>query len=127
MLTPNIRCFFGQIITINFAMIVASYYFLHRATLPFRVAAFVFYAVGMLALIALMIEQGDYQLEALAALAGIPAAQRSHVGDSVLALNQSGLHEATGIFLNASLWVFIAVAAYLPFWWRGDPDRKLLK
>ena len=39
---------FGQIITINFAMIVAIYYFLHRASLSFRCAAFGFYPIGML-------------------------------------------------------------------------------
>lgn len=115
---------FGQIITINFALIVANYYFLHRASLPFRAAAFVFYAIGMLTLMGLMIEQGNYKLEALNSLANLPAGHRSQMGDSVLALNQSGLHKATDIFLNASLWVLFVAAAYLLFWWRGDPERK---
>src|SRR5436305_15320298 len=55
---------FGQVITINFAMIVAIYYFLHRSPLLFRIAAFGFYAVGMLALVGLLLQQGNYKFEA---------------------------------------------------------------
>jgi hypothetical protein len=113
---------FGQIITINFGMIVAIYYFLHRSPLLFRVAAFVFYAIGMLALIGLMLQQGNYQLEAVAALAALPAEHRSLMANSVLVLNQSWLLRASDFFLNISLWVLFAVVAYLLFRWRGDPD-----
>ena len=114
---------FGEIITINFAMIVAIYYFLHRATLLFRIAAFGFYAIGMLALIGLLLEQGNYKLEALSALAGLPATQRSDMGNSILVLNGSWLAHATSFFLNAGLWVLFAVIAFLLFAWRGDPNR----
>jgi hypothetical protein len=115
---------YGEIITINFAMIVAIYYFLHRAPLLFRIAAFVFYAIGMLALIGLMLEQGNYKLEALAALTGLPPGSRSPIGDSILALNASWLAHATSFFLNAGLWVLFAVIAYLLYFWRGDPERR---
>lgn len=115
---------FGQIITINFAMIVAIYYFLHRSALLFRIAAFGFYAIGMLALIGLMLEQSNYKYQALLALRALPAARRAPVTDSLLALNQSWLAQTTGFFLNASLWVLFAVVAYLLFWWRGDPERR---
>jgi hypothetical protein len=113
---------FGQIITINFAMIVAIYYFLHRSPLLFRIAAFGFYMIGMLTLIGLMLEQGNYKIEALAALAALPTEHRSLMANSVLALNQSWLIRASAFFLNVSLWVLFAVVAYLLFWWRGDPD-----
>lgn len=113
---------FGQIITINFAMIVAIYYFLHRAGLLFRAAAFGFYAVGMLALIGLMLEQANYKAQALNALSALPT--RSRIGDSVIAIQQSWLSEATNFFLNASLWVLFAAVAYLLFWWRGDPEKR---
>ena len=113
---------FGQIITINFAMIVAIYYFLHRAGLLFRVAAFGFYAIGMLALIGLMLEQANYKAQALNALVAMP--NRSPLADSVVEIHQSWLSEATSFFLNASLWVLIAVIGYLLFGWRGDPDRR---
>lgn len=116
---------FGQIITINFAMIVAIYYFLHRSTLLFRIAAFGFYAIGMLALIGLMLEQSNYKYQALLALRALPVTKRSPVTDSLLAVNQSWLAQTTSFFLNSSLWVLFAVVAYLLFWWRGDPDRRI--
>ena len=113
---------FGQIITINFAMIVAIYYFLHRAPLLFRVAAFGFYAIGMLALIGLMLEQANYKNQALIALAALP--RPSRFSSSILALHQSWLSEVTSFFLNACLWVLFTVVAYLLFWWRGDPEGR---
>lgn len=115
---------FGEIITINFAMIVAIYYFLHRAPLLFRIAAFIFYTIGMLALVGLLLEQGNYKIEALAALASLPPASRSAIGDSILVLNASSLARTTALFLNAGLWVLYAVVAYLLFLWRGDPERS---
>lgn len=116
---------FGQIITINFAMIVAIYYFLHRSPLLFRIAAFGFYTIGMLALVGLMLEQSNYKYQALLALHRLPAAQRSSVTDSLIAVNESWLAQTTTVFLSASLWVLFAVIAYLLFWWRGDPERRL--
>ena len=114
---------FGQIITMNFAMIVAIYYFLHRATLLFRIAAFMFYAIGMFSLIGLMLQQANFKSEAVTALAAIPAGHRSQMANSVLDLHASWLMAASGIFLNVSLWVLFLVIAYLLFWWRGDPER----
>jgi hypothetical protein len=113
---------FGQIITINFAMIVAIYYFLHRSSLLFRIAAFGFYAIGMLALIGLLLEQANFKLQALIALRALPAGKRSQIADSILAVNQSWLAHATSFFLDASLWVLFAMIVYLLFWWRGDPE-----
>jgi hypothetical protein len=115
---------FGQIITINFAMIVAIYYFLHRAALLLRIAAFGFYAIGMLALIGLMLEQANLKMQALIALAALPPGQRSRFAESVLAIHRSWLFEASSFFLNASLWVLFAAVAYLLFWWRGDEEGR---
>ena len=115
---------FGEIITINFAMIVAIYYFLHRAPVLFRAAAFAFYAIGMLAMVGLMLEQANYKNQALIALAALPVRQRSPIADSILALHQSWLSQVTGFFLNASLWVLFAVVAYLLFAWKGDPEAR---
>lgn len=116
---------FGQLITINFAMIVAIYYFLHRSALLFRIAAFGFYAIGMLALIGLMLVQSNYKYQALLALRALPAAKRSPITDSLLAVDQSWVGQATTFFLSVSLWVLFAVVAYLLFWWRGDPERHI--
>ncbi len=115
---------FGQVITINFAMIVAIYYFLHRASLPFRIAAFGFYAVGMFAMIGLMLEQANFKSQALLALA---REQHSQFAASVLAIHQSQIFRGTALFLNMSLWVLFVVVAYLLFWWHGDRDRSSRK
>ena len=102
---------FGQIITINFGMIVAIYYFLHRASLAFRSAAFGFYAIGMLALIGLMLQQANFKAQALIALAALDRQQPSQFASSVVAINRSWLFEASSFFLNVSLWVlFLAVS-----------------
>jgi hypothetical protein len=105
-------------------MIVAIYYFLHRANLMFRIAAFTFYAIGMFSLIGLMLQQANFKVEAVAALAAIPPGRRSQMANSILDLHQSWLLTATSIFLNLSLWVLFLVIAYLLFWWRGDPERR---
>jgi hypothetical protein len=115
---------FAQIITINFAMIVAIYYFLHRAPLLFRIAAFGFYAIGMLALIGLMLEQANFKTAALKALATIPPPQRSKIAGALLDIQGSWLGRFTSLFLDISIWVLFVVVAYLLFVWRGDPDRQ---
>jgi hypothetical protein len=71
-----------------------------------------------------MLEQGNYKLEALSALAGLPPASRSAIGDSILVLNASSLAHTTALFLNIGLWVLFAVIAYLLFAWRGDPEKS---
>jgi len=115
---------FGEVITINFAMIIAIYYFLHRASLLFRVAAFGFYAIGMLTLAGLMLQQANFKAQALRALAALPPPARSQIGGSVLALHRSWLFQASSFFLNVSLWALLAAVAYLLFWWRGDPNKR---
>jgi len=115
---------FGEVITINFAMIVAIYYFLHRASLIFRVAAFGFYAIGMLAFVGLSLEQSNFKAQALIALAALPPGRHSALTDSILAMHRSWLFYATSFFLNASIWVLFAVIFYLLFLWRGDPETR---
>lgn len=116
---------FGQVISINFAMIVAIYYFLHRSPLLFRVAAFGFYAIGMLALFGMMLIQSNYKFQALAKLAALPPGKRSPIADSIVAIHQSWLGQASSFFLTASIVLLFVVIAYLLFWWGGDPERRV--
>lgn len=111
---------FGQVITINFAMIVAIFYFLHRTSLKLKLASFLFYTIGMLTLIGLMLQQANIKRLALEALAALPEVQRGPVGSGLLAVNDAWLFVASRLFLNGSLWVLFAVIAYLLFWWRGE-------
>ena len=111
---------FAQIITINFAMIVAIYYFLRNAGFRLRFAAFIFYLVGMLTLVGMMLQQANFKSLAIRELRGIPADQRSSVVDGFLALQNAWLFRAASFLQNLSLWLLIAVVGYLLFWW----DRK---
>jgi hypothetical protein len=111
---------FGQVITINFAMIVAIFYFLNRTSLKLKLASFLFYTIGMLTLIGLMLQQANMKRLALQALEALPETQRGAVGSGLLAINDDWLFVASRVFLNGSLWVLFAVIAYLLFWWRGD-------
>ena len=111
---------FGQIITITFAMVVAIYYFLHRARLPLKLAAFACYAIGMLSLIGLMLQQANFKGMAIRALEAMPPERLSSIGAGYLELRNSWLFVASGAFLNISLWVLFAVIGWLLFWWRGE-------
>ena len=111
---------FGQVISINFAMVVAIYYFLHRARTPLKLAAFACYSIGMLALIGLMLQQANFKALAIEALDAMPHDKLSHVSTGFLALHENLLFIATSAFLNAWLWVLIAVIAWLLFRRKGE-------
>lgn len=111
---------FAQVITINFAMVVAIYYFLHRAHLALKLAAFICYAIGMLALIGLMLQQANFKAFAIAALEAMPPNRLGSVSRSFLALRHNLLFTGTSLFLNCSLWVLFAVIAWLLFRWKGE-------
>lgn len=111
---------FAQVITINFAMVVAIYYFLHRARLPLRLAAFACYAIGMLSLIGLMLQQANFKQLAIDALEALPPEQLSSVSKGFLLLRHNLLFVGTGLFLNTALWILFAVIAWLLFRWKGE-------
>jgi hypothetical protein len=113
---------FGQIISINFAMVVAIWFFLHRARMTFRIAAFGFYLLGMLTFIGLMLVQANVKNTALAGLRAIPPGQRSQFSAHWLALQDEGLFHLVPLFQNASMWVLIAVTGYLLFFWKGASE-----
>ena len=118
---------YGNLITlavsINFAMIVGIWVFLHRARMAFRVAAFAFYLVGMLAVVGMLLIQANLKGQAILSLAAIPDAERSGFITAYLALQQSWLFVTVSAFLNLSLWTMVAVVAYLLFLWKGEYHR----
>ena len=110
---------FAQVITINFAMIVAIFYFLHRARLGLRLAAFLFYLVGMLTLVGMMLQEANIKAIALGTLAAIPVGVQAPMTHGYLVLQDQWLFRTIRFFQNTSLWVLIGVIAYMLFWWRN--------
>lgn len=117
----QISALYGQVISINFAMVVAIFYFLNRSRLTMKLLAFLIYGIGMLMFIGLMLEESNIKRVALAALADLPQENLSTLASGVLALHQSWLFVATALFLNAGLWALILSVAFLLFVWR-KPD-----
>lgn len=115
---------FAQVITINFAMIVAVFYFLHRTSLRFRVAAFLFYITGMLALVGMMLHAANVKAIALGALTAIPAGERDGVVAAYLAFQDSWLARASALFQNASVWLLLGVVSYMLFLWRNPQGER---
>src|SRR5438270_9364730 len=115
---------FGQMITINFAMIVAIYYFLHRASVKLKLAAFLFYLIGMLSLIGLILMQANLKSFAVDALAAVPPGHLSSLGARYLVFCTSWVAAATAAFMDISMWVMVGVVIYLLFWWKGDRDAR---
>jgi len=68
---------FAQMITVNFGMIVAIYYFLHRARLTLTIFTFFAYSVGMLVLLGEMLVEASVKEGALQALRALPTSQIS--------------------------------------------------
>lgn len=110
-------------VSVNFAMIVGIWVFLHRARMAFRVAAFAFYLVGMLSVVGMMLIQANLKAQANLSLAAIPDAERAGFITAYLELQQSWLFIAVSAFLNLSLWAMVAVVAWLLFFWKGEHDR----
>ncbi|MEZ5958837.1 MAG: hypothetical protein R3C30_00225 [Hyphomonadaceae bacterium] len=117
----EIAVLYGQVISINFAMVVAIFYFLNSSRLTIKLLAFLIYLIGMMMFIGLMLEESNIKRIALNALAELPPEGLSAMSSGVLALHQSWLFVATAVFLNAGLWALIFSIGFLLFIWR-KPD-----
>ncbi len=117
----QIAALYGQVISINFAMVVAVFYFLNRSRFTIKLLAFLIYLVGMMMFIGLMLEESNIKRIAMRALADIPPDSLSPMGSGMIALHQSWLFVATAVFLNAGLWALIISIGFLLFVWR-KPD-----
>jgi hypothetical protein len=63
---------FGQIITVNLAMIVGIYYFLRRSGLGLKLFAYIVYLIGMFRFLGLMLIQSNVEIGALEGLRALP-------------------------------------------------------
>ena len=114
--TQNEVTWFTQIITINFAMIVAIYYFLNQARIALKMFSFVAYMVGSLIFVGEMLIEGNVKLMALAALKALPSLAlptRQYIG-----VTESWLGLTTAFVFNASVWVLWLGIFYLLFFWK---------
>jgi hypothetical protein len=118
--TANEVGMFTQVITINFAMVVAIYYFLHQARLAIRIFAFVAYGVGMLLYLSQMLIETNFKAMIFITLRALPhlsAATQEYVG-----LYDSWLGHTTSILFNGAFWILAIGVFYLLFFWRKDRE-----
>ena len=112
----QIAALFEEMITINFAMIVAIYYFLNRAKLTLKAFAFLFYAVGMLAIFGMMLRETNIKMVVVREIDAM------HDRPDLLAayhdLSHSWLFQDTTIFINAAHYLLWLSVIYLLFFWK---------
>src|SRR5437763_11246359 len=93
-------------ITINFGMIVAIYYFLHRAKLALKIFTFFAYSVGMMVLLGEMLVEANVKEGGNEAWRGLPAEDLSRPIVRYLAVCAPGLTLRTRLTCNFPLWWF---------------------
>jgi len=112
---------YGHVLTISFAVIVATHYFLSATRYLLRCTVFLLYSIGMLTFISLFLQGANLKSRALYALNEIPPLERSPFAQSLVDFSHHWLFTATGVIFNVSLWaVWLATAAMLFFWKRTD-------
>ncbi len=109
---------FTQIITISFAMIVAIYYFLHQASLPMKLFAFLVYAVGMFLFFGEMLLESNVKLTVYAALTALPP--KSTVTQEYVGIAKSWVGITTSILLTGSFWLLLLGNFFLLFFWKKN-------
>jgi hypothetical protein len=118
--TQNEVTWFTQIITINFAMIVAIYYFLNQAKLALKVFSFLAYPIGSAIFLGEMLIEGNLKVMALQAMKQLPSLAlptRQYIG-----VNESWLGLATAVVFNGAFWLLWIGIFYLLFFWKKSAD-----
>jgi hypothetical protein len=115
-ITTNEVSWFGQVITINFAMVVGIYYFLHRAKLMLKLFAFVAYTMGMLLYLGEILLESGVKIMVLASLQALP--HKSAITLEYLGMQSSWVGYTTIVVFNGSFWVLWFGVVYLLFFWR---------
>ena len=113
--TEHAVAWFGQMLTINFAMVVAIYYFLNAAKMTLKFFSFFAYTVGMIVLLGQMLVEANVKVGAIEALRALPADQLSRPTVKYLAVSTSWLALATSITFNLSVWLLWFGVLYFLF------------
>lgn len=114
--------YFAQMITINFAMIVAIYYFLNQANLPMKILSFVAYLVGMALFLGEMLFETNIKVTVIDLMWALP--HPAILTQRYLALQSSWLGIATAVVLNSAIWILMLGVFYLLFFWRKSPEER---
>jgi len=117
-MSDDITALFAQIITINFAMIVAIFYFLNQAKKPIKIFAFIAYGVGMLMFFGRALEQTSLLFSALQQMRQLP--HPSYLTQQFIGLQGTWLGIATSVLFNVAYWLLWIGVTYLLFFWRKE-------
>ena len=109
---------FAQMITINFAMVVAIYYFLHGAKVALKVFSFFAYTIAMLVLLGEMLVETNVKSGVIEALRALPSDHLSRPTAHYLAVFDSWVALTTRITFNLSVWLLWLGVFYLLFFWK---------
>jgi len=119
--TAQIVQLVGQTIAINFAMIVGIYYFLNRAGLAIKIAAFLLYALGSLMFFFFMLREANIAAATADALEALAAGDGAGtVTTAMLAFGDSPVSLALTVLLNTSYWALWVAVIYLLFVWKRE-------
>lgn len=110
----------GQIIAVNFAMIVAVYYFLNRAGRSLKLAALGLYFLGTFMFLLLAVRESNIAAAAVRGLDAMPPEQRGPVARAILDLSDSSMATALTVAMNASVWALWVAVVYLLFFWKRE-------
>jgi len=120
--TANEIGYFTQIITINFAMIVAIYYFLNQARRAMKIFAFFAYMVGMLLFFGQMLLETSLKYTIMLELKALP--HPSAIAQEYVGLTGTWLGISTAILFNGALWILCIGTFYLLFFWKKTPEER---
>jgi hypothetical protein len=118
--TGNELSLFTSVITINFAMVVAIYYFLHQARLAMKIFAFAAYLIGLLLFWSEMLIEANMKVAAMTALQALP--HISPVSARYIALDATWLGGVVHVTFNGALWMLCLGIFYLLFFWKRQPE-----
>jgi hypothetical protein len=113
--TEHEVAWFAQMLTVNFAMVVAIYYFLNTAKMTLKLFSFFAYTVGMIVLLGQMLVEANVKVGAIEALKALPADQLSRPSVHYIAVTKSWVALATSITFNLSFWLLWLGILYLLF------------
>lgn len=121
--TEHEVAWFAQMITINFGMVVAIYYFLNGARIVLKIFSFFAYTVGMLVLLGEMLVETNVKAGVIEVLRALPSATISRPTVHYLAVFDSWVSLITRITFNLSVWLFWLGIFYLLFLWKRDAKQ----